>query len=113
MDRIVLQPCRVRAGRIIPDQHEEAIKLTLVEAFKKLVPSGSPIGGLLLRRTRVGDFIGLRKRGKIVTNFVLNSTTGGSLSAVLRKHPTFANELLEVYKISETHWDATMEEMAA
>jgi hypothetical protein len=113
MDRIVLQPCRTRAARFVPIADENPIAMSWEQALEKLVPSGSSLGRLLVRRLKYGDFVGLRDRGGRVTNFVLSSVSGGSFAPVLKQQPEFRDTLLNVFQVIGTEWDAKTVEPAA
>lgn len=81
------------------------------QAVERLAPSKTPQALNMLRLARPGWYIGTRKRGEAVTNFVLDAAgKASSIADVLKKQPNFEDELQEVFYVERIEWDAQMQE---
>jgi hypothetical protein len=110
MSEFVLQPCHLRGTQLTPLKSQTALTLDWNALKAKFAPSNDTQALRSLHAARVGAFIGLardRKNPTISRNFmVLNEDRSARMDWILNKDPTFANRLLEVYKIVQVKWDS-------
>lgn len=109
MSSLTLQSCKLRESRLVPDKEVEPETLDFVEACDRLAPSGSPGALLQLRNLKLGNFVGVRKVGGHPRTFTIN-LPNGNIREILRAHPTFGSDLIEVYRVERAEWDAQITE---
>ena len=111
MANFVLQPCHLREGKFAPIKGSEPLSLGWKELVTKLAPSRERTSLMNLRAMQAGAYVGLTKREGKVTNFLLlNQDRSAKLDWVLKKDPSFELRLVEVYRVDEAQWDATVHE---
>lgn len=111
MTEIALQPFRVREDRLVPDRRSDHVVLdwsALVNKFDR----GGRRDKYILRDLKIGEFVGIRHERGREALFKLISPQG-SIKGILKKFPTFGSDLVEVYRVERTQWDAQMLEPAA
>ena len=82
------------------------------DALTKKFGRGAARDNLILRDLKIGEFVGIRKDRGREALFKLISASG-SIAGILKKFPTFGSDLVEVYRVERTKWDAQMLEPAA
>jgi len=104
MSRFVLQPCRLREDRLVPEKGSEPITMTWRELAGKLAPSNRFEALKTLQHVQNGAFVGLLDRGEGLppSNFCfVAQDRSGNISEVIRRSPAFAKRLIEVYRVLE------------
>lgn len=111
MAKLVLRPAHLRDDRFVVETAEEPVELDWVQAVERLAPSRTPQALNMLRIARRGWFIGTRKHGKTIRNFVLDAAgKANSIADVIRRQPSFESDLVEVFYVERIEWDAQMQE---
>lgn len=114
MARFVLQPCRLREGRLTPIKGAKAVVFNWVELVAALAPSKEPRAKMTLRSMQPGAYVGTVKdplNPNVVRNFILvNQDRSAQLEWVLKKDPGFENRLVDVYRVDEVKWEAVVHE---
>lgn len=113
MARFVLQPCKLRAGWIVPLKNTDTVTLGWDELKTRLAPSGEYKARSALRAMQPGGFVGLLKsRGDRITNFVfVNIDRSGNVGWWMKSDPTLEDRLVEVFRVEEVVWDDSMAEL--
>lgn len=111
MPRFVLYPARLRDGKLVALKDEEPLELGWKELRDRFAPSRSRQGLLVLRNLRQGSFIGTRKRGEQISNFMLEAAGKSSdISKQLSKDPYLAESIVEVFYVELAEWDVALAE---
>jgi len=114
MARFLLQPCHLRGTHLAPLKGTEPVALDWKSLRAKLAPTSDSSSLASLRALRIGAFVGLAKdryNPAVSRNFmVLNNDRSARLDWVLSKDPTFADRLLEVYRVDDVQWDSSVSE---
>jgi hypothetical protein len=108
-----LRPCRIRENRIVPQKDAQAVVYPWRELVQKFAPSGTFAACANLQRLRTDYYIGLlQKPGqKVLANFVfLDTEHSGKLRDVIRKDPTFADRVVEIYRVEQLFWSGGVQE---
>jgi len=114
MARFVLTPCKLREMWLVPQKNQPPIILTWPELLKRLAPSRDPRAVGNLQFLQPQSFVGLLHHplSKTPSNFVMtNADRSGSIERVLKRDPTFAGRLVEVFRVEEAEYDARMTEI--
>lgn len=109
MTTLTLQRCRLRGTKLVPQRDSEPEDLDWPGLVERLAPSQSIQALLLLRHVKPGEFVGTRRRQGRPSAFKI-ALPDGQIKSVLRAQPTFGSDLLEVYRVERTQWDASMTE---
>ena len=109
MTALTLQQYRLRGTRLVPMRDRDPESLEWTELVKRLAPSASAHALLILRHAKIGEFIGTRTREGKQQSFKV-AIPNGEISAIMRRQPSFGSDLLEVYRVERTQWDASMTE---
>ena len=98
---ILLQPYKLRENKLVELKEEQPIKLEWGAYRDLLSPSKTPTAMLLLRKVKVGSFIGLRKKDNgALSNFLyISNNTSESAVPLLRQLPELPNSLHSLYKV--------------
>lgn len=112
MSKVTLQAHRLRKSKLVEDKEAEPVTLEWPALIEKLAPTGSPNALLMLRDLRIDEFVGLRRRAGAIESFKIRQPSG-NIGEILRAHPAFGSDLIEVYKVLRTEWDAQMTEPVA
>lgn len=110
-----LQKCHLRQDRLVPTK-DEPVSVSWEDLLNRVAPSKSRNAKLQLRTMKRGTFVGLTKSpdAKERCNFLLHNTNNtGKIDWLLKKDPSFATRLLEVYRIESFTWDSKIEEAGA
>ena len=107
--QITLQCCRLRGTKLVPQRDSDPEDLDWTGLVERLAPSHSPYALLLLRHVKPGEFVGTRTRRGQPSAFKI-ALPDGQIRSILRAQPTFGSDLLEVYRVERTQWDASMTE---
>jgi len=103
MAKFLLQPCKLRVDRLVPQKGTEPIELTWRELAEKLAPSRDVQALRTLYRAQAGSFLGLvrdRNNPKKLVNFCfLAQDRRGSLAGILMRDASFAARLVEAYQV--------------
>jgi hypothetical protein len=115
--RFVLQPCKLRENRLVPLKNTAPLELTWKELVERLAPSRTDKALKSLYFLQPGSFVGLlkhpnpRKREKEIVNFVyVGQGRTGLLLGPMAQDPTFAERLIEVYRVEKAEKDMKMSE---
>ena len=129
MARFVLTPCRLREDRLVPDG--EPIELDWPKVAALLAPSRSYEALMTLRRMSTNAYVGLKmkplpigvyipperkaavnaERAKQPVNFLfLTPDRSNEIGWLLKKSPSFLDDLLKVYRVDVALYDAKVEE---
>jgi hypothetical protein len=110
MAKFVMLPCKVREDRIVPQKQGEPVELTGLQVIERfLLDMRSPADLLAFRSLSPNSFIGLVKsalNGRPIRFYIRNTDLSGDISWILKRDPTFAARLLEVWKIDSAAWDS-------
>jgi len=113
MARFVLTPCKLRETWLVPQKNQPPIILTWPELLARLAPSrdARAVGNLQFLQPQ--SFVGLlQNQSKTPSNFVMtNADRSGSVERVLKRDPTFAGRLVEVFRVEEATYDSRMTEI--
>lgn len=105
MARFALTPCKLRADRFVP-QDGDPIDLDWRTLCERLAPSRSRTALITLRQVQQGAYVGLvRGPGGPRTFLLANADRSGDLTGILKKDPSFADRLLEVWRVDQVKWD--------
>jgi hypothetical protein len=110
--RFLLRPCRLLSDRFVPSA-EESFELDWKGLVRRF--SHGPYAAHTLQRLRTGAYLGMTSNpgSPQPVSFCLYNTDGsGKIKHVLRKDPSFAERLLEVYQVEEAHWGSRTTEPA-
>ena len=113
MTEFVLQPCKIRSDRIVPQKDTEAVTFDWAELKRELVPSNNPKGIRNLRGIERDIYVGTTKhpRNQQEVNFIFrNFDRSNSIGWLLSKDPTFSERIVKVYKVESVKWEATVDE---
>lgn len=116
MARFVLQPCRLRAERLVPDRNAEPLELDWAALCEQFVPSHSREGLLNLRRLQPGCYVGLAdnpQTGRVGNFIFLNADRTGDLRWVLKRDQSLTSRIRAVFRVEMAEWDHTFEELPA
>lgn len=119
MARFLLQPCKLREDRFVPIKNVGPVEFTWKELVERLAPSRTDKALKSLYFVQPGSFVGLlkhphpRKREREVVNFVyVGQGRTGIISGPLAHDPSFANRIIEVYRVEKADRDMKMSEPA-
>lgn len=114
MTSLLLTPCKLRNDRIVPVKDVPALRMEWAEIRERLAPSREENALLNLRKLDKGSFVGLlRAKTGEVRNFILkNPDRSDTVDWLLEKDPTFPERLIEVFRVEEANWEASMSEPA-
>jgi hypothetical protein len=110
--KFVLQPCHVREDRFV-DTDVAALVFTAEELVRCFAPKREYVELMKLRAMRPGSFFGRIKGGRTgrPTNFYFfRDDRRNSMRAFLKKDPTLAERVLEVYRVERADWGSKVEE---
>lgn len=116
MARFVLQPCRLRAERLVPDRNAAPLELDWAALCQQFVPSQSREGLMNLRRLQPGCYVGLADNPQTgrVGNFVfMNANRTGDLRWVVKRDQSLTSRIRSVFRVEQAEWDHTFEELPA
>lgn len=110
MPTFVLQPCKVRADRLVPQKQGEPIELTGVQVIEKFhLDVSNPADLHAFRSLTPNSFIGLvtsALNGRPIRFYIRNTDLSGDISWILKQNPTFAGRVLEVWQIVSAVWES-------
>jgi hypothetical protein len=107
MAEFVLYPAKLRDGKFMPIREEEPVVLDWKELAKRLAPSKSRQGLMLLRSLRPGVFVGTRKRGAQPLTFLFDAAgKSRNIGGILKGDPMFEESLVEVFLVDQVKWDS-------
>jgi len=109
MTTLTLQRYKLRGTKLVPQRDAVPEDLDWPKLVERLAPSGSTYAMLLLRHAKPGEFVGTRTRDGQPSAFKI-AVPGGQIRSILKAQPTFGSDLLEVYRVERTQWDASMTE---
>jgi hypothetical protein len=103
--RFVLQPCKLRADRLVPVKGSDTIELTWRELAAKLAPSRDVQALKTLYHAQQGAYLGLvrdpRNPQKLVNFCFMAQDRGNSISPIMTRDPSFGRRLVEAYQVIE------------
>lgn len=102
--RFVIQPCKLREDRLTPVKGSEPLTLSWKELAKKLAPSANAQALRTLYYVQTGAYVGLLKHpatGQPVNFCFVAQDRSGNVAEVLRRDPSFAHRLIEVFLVKE------------
>jgi hypothetical protein len=132
MARFVLTPCRIRADHVVPAGEPQELDWPGVAAL--LAPSRSYEALMTLRRMSTNAYVGLRmrplppgvyipaerkeavnaERKKLPVNFLFQSPDrGNEIGWLIKRSPTFVDDVLSVYRVDVALFDAKVEELSS
>ena len=109
----VLTPCKLRNDRIVPQKGAPVVSLDWKGLVLKLAASRQAGALANLRHMDKGSFVGLAReqRTGLVRNFILkNPDRSDRVDWLLERDPTFADRLVEVYRVENANWDTSVVE---
>ena len=110
MAKFVMLPCKVREDRIVPQKGAAPVEMTGLQVIERfLLDVRQPADLYAFRSLAPESFIGLATsalNGRPVRFYIRNTDLSGDISWVLKRSPTFADRLLEVWKIDQAEWDS-------
>jgi hypothetical protein len=110
MPTFVLLPCKVREDRIVLQKAGEPIELTGLQLLEKfLLDVSNPADLYAFRNLSPDSFIGLATsalNGRPIRFYIRNTDLSGDISWILKQSPTFADRVLEVWKIDSAAWES-------
>ena len=107
----VLQKCKLRDGWLVPVKNTEPLTLDWKQACALLAPSNTDRARLLLRQMQVSSYVGLVRQPTFVSNFVIrNADLSGDMRSTVKRDPSFAQRLVDAYRVDSVVWDASMTE---
>lgn len=116
MPKFELVPCKIREDRVVRKKGAESVAFTGPELMRKfLLDPGNRIDLVLFRSLVPESYIGLSKssrNGRPVRFYLRNDDLTGDLSWVLKRDPTFADRVLEVWLIDRSEWDSRVIEQS-
>lgn len=99
---LYVRKCKLHDGVLTPRGARSA--LTLKEAFAKFCSSAEQQAKANLLRARRGHYLGIRKKGNRLENFlIVNPTADGDVRWLLRKIPELEASIIEVYVVDEVN----------
>lgn len=108
MSRYVLQKCRIRDNRIVPQRDCETEVLDWAQ-LKQRVGCADINTSKMLYGLRRGDYVGTRTRaGK--SNVFAVAKTSGHIDWLLKQLPDFPDTVLELYRVEEVVLDTSIRE---
>ena len=111
MSEVVLQPAKLRDDKFVLQRGADALTLGWKALRERFAPTEATTALTLLRMLKPGTFVGMRQRGRAQTMFVLDAAGCSSrIRGLTKKDPAFSTELVEVFLVRETRWDASMTE---
>lgn len=113
MARFVLQPCRLREGKLVPEKDSETLTMNWRELVSKLAPSNRVEALKTLQYLQRGAYVGLLEQdgNRPPSNFCfVAQDRSGNVGEVLRRNPSFSRRLKEVYQVVELERDSGMME---
>jgi hypothetical protein len=106
MASFVLQKCKLRDGWLVPVKNTEPLTLDWGELCALLAPSKSQRALLTLRHIQVSGYVGLVRQPTFVSNFVVrNADLSGDIRQTIKRDPTFAQRLVDAYRVDSVVWD--------
>lgn len=132
MARFVLTPCRIRADHVVPDG--EPLELDWPQVAALLAPSRSYEALMTLRRMSTNAYVGLKmrplptgvyvplerkeavnaERKKLPVNFLFQSPNrGNEIGWLLKRSPSFVEDVISVYRVDIALFDAKVEELSS
>lgn len=112
MSRFVLQPCKLRGDRIVPEKAEPLVlksKAELIERFQ----AKSQMHLAQLRQLRVTAFVGtvVGSRSQKPSPFIIwNHDRSNRVRWLFNQDPQFGSRVLEVFRVEEVDWGASIQE---
>jgi hypothetical protein len=95
--RIIIRRCKLKRKRLIPEGESET--LNLIDAVRRLAPSGSPKGRANVLKLKPGQFVGVSSTDG--TNFVIvNPTRDGDIRWLFER-VDIGPRLQEVYLVED------------
>ena len=95
-----LVPCQLRGQVLV--KSGKRFPISLREAITKFAKSSDPRTNANILRARRGHYLGIRKKGDRLENFlIVNPTQDGSISWLLKKVPDLEHNIIEVYLVDE------------
>jgi hypothetical protein len=113
--RFVLQPCKLFAGHFVPLKCD-ALELDWSGLCSLLAPSRERQALVNLRVLQSNAYVGLTKSpydGSLKNFVFLNQDRSNKADWFLKRDPSFEQRLYEVYRVDESHWDASITEFAS
>lgn len=111
MERFVLQPARVRGSRVNPLRAMDSLEVGWDGLVDLVGGSQQPCALLTLRRLKTADYIGVRSRNGVETNFLITTPGGsGRIGFITKKSPTFPAEVQRVYQVVEAAYESKVVE---
>ena len=107
-----LQPCKVWQDRFVPTKGEGPVDFDWPSLCSKLAPKQSVRGLRTLTLLRKGAFVGLVQSRLGPANFLFAPNgQSNSFKYLLRKDPRFGDRVIEVYRVVNVDWGASLEEL--
>lgn len=114
MAKVVLQPCRFRAGKFSPDLDQPAFEMSFQEIIQKFnLDIKDKTARAKIQTLQPRAYIGLSHgsvTGKVVCFVILNSNRGSSYDWISKKDPLFESRIVEVYRVESVVKDGKLEE---
>ena len=113
MASFILQPCRLRADRLVPTK-DEVVTFEWEDLVERLAPSKSLQAKMTLRKLQKGAFIGTTRQAESQspTNFLLvMPDRSGRIGGLIKQDPSFPERLLEVFQVQSVDWDDSLDEI--
>jgi hypothetical protein len=109
MATFVLRKCKLRDGWLVPVKNTEPVTLEWKEAVQLLAPSKSVAALKTLRMMSVSSFVGLvRVNGQTANFLVRNADLSGDVRATVKRDPSFADRLVDAYRVESVDWEDRM-----
>lgn len=114
MSEFTLKPARIRDGKFVPERNATAMTMDWRDLVKRLAPSRTSRGLVILRMIRPGMFVGIRKRGKNIVTFSFDAAgRSRNASHVLKYNPGFEESIIEVFLVDKADWGMRLREFGA
>ena len=109
MATFVLRKCKLRDGWLVPVKNNEPVVLDWAAVCKLLAPSKTAEAMKALRLMTVSSYVGLVQANGRISNFVVrNPDLSGDIRATVKRDPTFAQRLVDAYRVESVDWEDKM-----
>lgn len=110
MPSFLLQPCKLREDRVVRQRGVDPVVMSGQEVIARfLLDMRVPQDQFAFRKLAPASYIGLAKsalNGRPVRFYLRNDDLSGDVSWILKRDPTFASRLLEVWLVERAEWDS-------
>jgi hypothetical protein len=114
--RVELRPCKFREGKFTVLEKAELEVLELAQLRERLLlTENTPLVRAKITHVRSNAYVGIVRgvEGAQVGFVLLNDDRSGNCQWLLKKDPTFADRLVEAWKVEAVHMEgSTLQEVA-